>query len=180
MMSCDTMLKVDSLISKRELIDFIEISSNEFKPPLSYRMKIDDYCKKLIDKASLFITRENDVVVGIAAFYCNDQTEKQAYLSYIYVRPKKRNQGFGQMLLRKAIMHSQKCGMNSMKLETWHDNRAISLYRRHGFRQVGEKNIHGVSTVIMVARFDEILPKLFGFFRANQPAGYTFLTTSIS
>ena len=173
------MVNVDSLISERELVDFIEISSNEFKPPLSHRMKIDDYCKKLIDKASLFIARENDIVVGIAAFYCNDQTEKQAYLSYFYVRPKNRNQGIGQMLLRKAILHSQTCGMKSMKVETWHDNRAISLYRRNGFRQQGTQNSHGVHMVIMVTRFEQIWPKLLCSFSGCSPAGYTFLTTSV-
>ena len=162
-MSCDIILKIDSVISKRKLIEFIENSSDEFKPPLSHRIKIDDYCKKLIDKASLCIRKENGIVVGIAAFYCNDQTEKQAYLSYFYVRPEKRNRGIGQMLLRKAILHSQTCGMRSMMLETWHDNRAISLYRRHGFRQEGTKNSHSVSMVIMVTRFEEIWPKLFGW-----------------
>ena len=150
------MLKVQSLISQKELLDFIESFSNKFKPPISRRVKIDDYCEKLLKKAAIFIARENHIVVGVIAFYCNDEDQKQAYLSYFYVRPENRSKGIGQTLLRKAILHSQTCGMKSMRLETWVDSRSIFLYRRHGFRQEGTKNIQGVSKVVMVVRFEGV------------------------
>jgi len=151
------MLKVQTLISQKELVDFIESSSNEFKPPISRMVEsIDDYCKKLLEKAALFIARENHIVVGVIAFYCNDEIQKQAYLPYFYIKPDNRSQGIGQMLLRKAILHSQTCGMKSMKFETWADNRSISLYREHGFRQEGTRNTQGVSRVVMVVRFEGV------------------------
>ena len=149
------MLKVQTLISQKELVDFIESSSNEFKPPISHRVKIDDYCKKLLEKAEIFIARENHIVVGVIAFYCNDEIQNQAYVSYFYVRPDKRSQGIGKTLLLKAILHSQKVGMKSMKLETSSDNRAISLYRRNGFRKEGTVVRFGVSKVIIVASLEE-------------------------
>ncbi len=151
------MLKVQTLISQKELVDFIESSSNEFKPTISRMVEsIDDYCKKLLEKAALFIARENHIVVGVIAFYCNDEIQKQAYLPYFYIKPDNRSQGIGQMLLRKAILHSQTCGMKSMKVRTEADNRSISLYRRNGFRQEETMNIEGVSKVIMVLRFEEV------------------------
>lgn len=90
------------------------------------------------------------------AFYCNDEIQNQAYLSYLYIKPGNRNQGIGQMLLRKAILHSQTCGMKSIKLETSGDNQAISLYRWNGFRQEETKSSEGVSRVVMVVSFEGV------------------------
>jgi len=150
------MLKVQTVISQKELVDFIESSSNEFKPSICRRVKIDDYCKKLLEKAAIFIARENHIVVGVIAFYCNDEIQNRAYLSYFYVKADNRNQGIGQILLHKAILHSQTCGMKSMRLDISYDNRAIFLYRRNGFRQEETKNSEGVSRVVMFVSFEGV------------------------
>ena len=135
------MLKVHTSISEDELTDFVTNSSNDFKPPLHLRVKIDDYCKKLIDKSMMYVAREDEKVVGVIAFYCNDDIQNQAYLTYFYVKKDKQKQGIGQILLNKSMSYSQMCGMKSMKLEVPDEEHVISLYRRNGFRQEGTHNI---------------------------------------
>ncbi|MBN1805924.1 MAG: GNAT family N-acetyltransferase [Sedimentisphaerales bacterium] len=148
------MLKFHTSISKDELIDFVTNSSNEFKPPLHLRVKIDDYCEKLIEKSVMFVAREDEEVVGIIAFYCNDDIQHQAYLTYFFVKKDKRRKGIGKILLDKSMSYSKKCGMKSMKLATLAENQATSIYRRNGFRQEGTRNTHGFHRVIMIAEFE--------------------------
>jgi len=147
------MLEINNIISKRELTDIIRVSSDEFKPPLNTLIKISDYCEKLLEKASIFVARENNIVVGLIAFYCNDQVQKQAYLSYLYVRTDKRRKKIGQTLLRKAILHSRECGMKSMKLETRRDNPSTFLYRINGFVNDTSQKTKNNGRIRMTTRF---------------------------
>lgn len=144
-------LRVESSISKKELENLIHSSSDEFKPPLCSRVNLKEYCQKLMAKASFFAIKQKGKIVGLIAFYCNDQIQKQAYLSYLYVIPDKRRQKIGRTLLQKAMLFAQKNGMESMKLETWYLNQAISLYRNVGFREKATIECEGVKKVLMVA-----------------------------
>ena len=152
----DIVLHIDNMITKKELANFMQSSSNEFKPTLYSRVNVKEYCEKLMAKASLFVARQRGKVIGVIAFYCNDRVQFQANLSYLFVARENRGVSIGTMLLRKALLYCKESGMKSMKVETWKDNKAIALYRKLGFKQVSVTKRHGVSRIIMVTQFEGI------------------------
>ena len=67
------------------LVSFMRSVDHDFKPPLGERVNIEEYCAKLIALAQILIARKESSIVGIAAFYCNDQINRISYLTYIAV-----------------------------------------------------------------------------------------------
>jgi ribosomal-protein-alanine N-acetyltransferase len=64
----------------------------------------------------------------------------EAHLLNLCVDPRWQGLGLGRMLLEHAIQWAQQVGVDSMFLEVRPSNKAgISLYRKHGFRVVGER-----------------------------------------
>ncbi len=64
----------------------------------------------------------------------------EAHLLNLCVAPEWQGRGLGHLLLKHAIQWAQQMGVDSMFLEVRPSNRpGISLYRKHGFRVVGER-----------------------------------------
>ena len=115
------------------------ICDNDFKPTLSKRVNIHDYCKKLLKNSELISYHSNQKLEGVVAIYCNDYENHLAYISSICVKPQSRGKKIGDKLLDSAIIHAKKQGMRALKLEVGKENIiAISLYRKKGFSIVEE------------------------------------------
>jgi ribosomal-protein-alanine N-acetyltransferase len=64
----------------------------------------------------------------------------EAHLLNLCVDPRWQGLGLGRMLLEHAVQWAQQMGVDSMFLEVRPSNKAgITLYRKHGFRVVGER-----------------------------------------
>jgi len=64
----------------------------------------------------------------------------EAHLLNLCIDPNWQGQGLGHLLLEHAIQWAQQMGVDSMFLEVRPSNRTgIALYRKHGFRVVGER-----------------------------------------
>jgi len=64
----------------------------------------------------------------------------EAHLLNLCIDPHWQGQGLGHFLLEHAIQWAQQMGVDSMFLEVRPSNKTgISLYRKHGFRVVGER-----------------------------------------
>jgi [ribosomal protein S18]-alanine N-acetyltransferase len=64
----------------------------------------------------------------------------EAHLLNLCIDPHWQGQGLGHLLLEHAIQWAQQMGVDSLFLEVRPSNKTgISLYRKHGFRVVGER-----------------------------------------
>ena len=80
------------------------------------------------------ILNENDEIMGFAAFYCNDEVSKKAYLSMIAVIGEYQGLGIGRKLLNIVENICRSCNMVMLQLEVNKDNfKAISFYRMNGY-----------------------------------------------
>lgn len=98
-----------------------------------------DYYPALLEKISKFaivtVAKNDDDLLGYAAFYANDKTTCIAYLTLIGVRPKCQKQGVGKKLLMQVEQISQFKGMARINLEVKKSNDvAIEFYERQGYR----------------------------------------------
>ena len=59
-------------------------------------------------------------------------------LKRMYVRPRFRGGGLGEMILDRLAEHAREHGVTLLRLETGiHQEAAIRLYERHGFQRIG-------------------------------------------
>ncbi len=90
---------------------------------------------------TIFVIEVNTQIVGFVSLWLHVQAEEldeepsaYAFISDLVVLPAYRGQGLGQALLSRAEEHARQHGATTLKLEVLAKNeRALSLYTRHGF-----------------------------------------------
>lgn len=121
------------------IFQFFEIVDREFSPPLSERVNLTEYANKLAAEAVNLFMVEGDRDIAHAAFYCNDQCFKVAYLSSISVLPEFHGSGVSWNLLMKVV---DKCLIEEMKLLNLEVDiknfKAVKLYKKCGFRFISD------------------------------------------
>jgi len=107
---------------------------NMFVPPLSGRVDIDSYAKKIADKSIRFEGWVEGELVGLVAVYCNDGATPFAYITSVSVLPQWGGRGIASQLVECCIDHVRKLGVMQIELEVDEKNHAAgNLYKKHGF-----------------------------------------------
>lgn len=120
---------------KKKLISFMEDINDDFVPKLTDKVRLDNYVDKIIDKAILLVDLDGDNIAGLVVLYCNDQSQRRAYIPFCGVKKEYRNLGIARRLIEKAITIT---GEKQFKVLGIHSNNliAINLYRKLGFHLV--------------------------------------------
>lgn len=106
----------------------------DFVPPLSTRVEIGAYSRKIASKATRFEAWAGDRMVGLVAAYCNDQQTRCAYITSVSVLREWAGKGIAAHLLKRCIEHAKASNMCRISLEVASGNiSAIELYRKRGF-----------------------------------------------
>jgi predicted GNAT family N-acyltransferase len=119
-------------IDVKEIADFLAACDADFSPPISQRTDLKAYAEKLIAKGRLAGVRKKEELIGLAAFYCNDQESKRAYVTYLAVKQEARGSGLGAALMLEVIRISKDAGMETMELQTDQEH-LVRFYKRLGF-----------------------------------------------
>ena len=89
---------------------------------------------------SLVMTHSDGGVIGYAVLWC---VLDQGELANIALAPDHRGKGLGGLLLERAMEVAQSRGVRELYLEVRASNtRAIALYDRFGFEQVGRRRAY--------------------------------------
>lgn len=80
--------------------NFLYEMDKEFKVPLSKRLNLNEYAKKLKELADVYIMVEENKIVGGIAFYKNDLKNYIAYITFVGVSKKYHNKGIANLLLK--------------------------------------------------------------------------------
>jgi ribosomal protein S18 acetylase RimI-like enzyme len=106
----------------------------EFEPPLSGRVELHTYARKLVARAIRFEALADRRLVGLVAAYCDDLVSRQAFITSVSVSPDWTGRGIALRLMRESIAFATAVGMRTIALEVGTKNvRAIRLYSRLGF-----------------------------------------------
>jgi len=126
--------------------DFKEIESliweeqNASKGRFISGVDIGHYLKKLKQSAEFVKKYSGDTLSGFIAFYCNDPTQKAAFITLVLLNDKFRGKGIASELLKDVLAVCDERGFQYCELEVEKDNfGAIRLYEKHGF-SIYEKN----------------------------------------
>jgi ribosomal protein S18 acetylase RimI-like enzyme len=119
--------------SETEITDHLSNCESNFIPPLSCRVKIDDYAKKITNNAMRFEAWSGNNLVGLVAAYCNDE-ENITYITNVSVLPKWTGKTIAHKLMNQCIEYSKMQEIQQIVLEVANDNpAAIKLYQKNGF-----------------------------------------------
>lgn len=106
----------------------------DFVPPLSGRVAIDDYARKIARNATRFEAWSGETLIGLVAAYCNDQEKRVAYITSVSVLQAWVGKGIAARLLGQCVENAKASGMRKICLEVARaNNPAIKLYEKSGF-----------------------------------------------
>lgn len=132
------------MIVKYTHVKDIEETLEQFRDVLPSLSQGISFRKKIAEKFSKYgkvigVTTDTRLI-GFAAFYCNDFSDRKGYLSMIAVKPDVQGMGYGKALLTN-VEHIVRCnGMFLLQLEVAKENfSAISFYRVNGYFPVEER-----------------------------------------
>ena len=98
---------------------------------------VDAYLTKLADRAEVLCDWAAGRCRGVCAFYCNDESTRQAFITLVLVDPRDRRLGIGRALITCALDLGRRRGFTSCRLEAARDNDiAREMYVSLGFRVV--------------------------------------------
>jgi ribosomal protein S18 acetylase RimI-like enzyme len=120
--------------SEAQIAAHLQCCDVDFVPPLSTRVELGDYAKKLASKATRFEAWSDGTLIGLVAAYCNDQASRIAYITSVSVLKQWSGQGIAARLVNLCIQHAKDAGMHKIRLEVAQANTpAIQLYKKNGF-----------------------------------------------
>ena len=130
--------KQTSNITYDQLFEFILKMDNDFVPPLSARVNLNNYVTKLLESAEVLTCFDAEKIAGVLAFYHNDYVNKYGYITYLAIDEPYRGKGIATQLLDECISYCKKSGMYFINVETWETNKPVlRLYMSKGFDIVG-------------------------------------------
>jgi GNAT superfamily N-acetyltransferase len=105
-----------------------------FIPPLSSRVDLAAYARKIASHALRLEAWQGTAPVALLAMYCNDLDSRTAYITSVSVLPACARRGIASALLSEAIRQARAAAMRRIELEVDANNDAAwRLYQTHGF-----------------------------------------------
>lgn len=117
-----------------EIAEYLQKSDADFVPPLSGRVEICDYARKIANHATRFEAWSAGTLIGLVAAYNNDFEARIAHITSVSVIREWTGKGIASRLVAQCIEHAEASGMRLITLEVARDNGpAIKLYEKYGF-----------------------------------------------
>ena len=111
---------------------------------------LDSYLAKLGEKAEIVSDSLSGRCRGFVAFYCNDMSTRQAYITLVLVDPRDRGLGIGRALVAFVLNVARLRGFTSCRLEVGKDNQvAGGMYRSQGFEVIEERPLKYLMEIIL-------------------------------
>ncbi|HEY6289611.1 MAG TPA: GNAT family N-acetyltransferase [Nitrospiraceae bacterium] len=134
---------IEYLLNETSAVQIAEHLSRcdaDFVPPLSGRVEIRDYARKIASKATRFEAWSGGTLVGLVAAYCNDREKRIAYITSVSVLREWAGKGIAAHLMNQCVEYVKASGMRQISLEVaGHNTPAVKFYEKNGFI-VGKAN----------------------------------------
>lgn len=139
-MSNDLIIYKTKTATEKEICSHLEECNNNFIPPLIERVNIEEYSKKIFEKAITFEAWSDSLLAGMIATYFNDLNHA-AFITNVSVVKKFMKSGIASALLNTCIKYARQNNCKEITLEVHKQNyAAIAFYEKAGFGQQGIKN----------------------------------------
>jgi len=123
----------------RQLSDHFRRCDDGYVPPLSDRVVIDDYARKVAKQATRFEAWRTGGLVGLVAAYLPSAKGEPVFITDVSVVPEERGRHVASALLDECAAFARDRAVGRLRLEVDRRNApAIGLYEANGFQPVGQ------------------------------------------
>ena len=129
-------------IDSNKILEFLKEMDVLFNPPLSERVSLESFARKLADNAKLFYRCDtNGKILALIALYANDFEKKYAYITFVGTSSEAQGQGLCETLLEESISYTKSLAPNIRTLGIHSNNpKAIHIYNKYGFKEIEDVN----------------------------------------
>jgi ribosomal protein S18 acetylase RimI-like enzyme len=124
----------------KNIVEFFQKIDHDFVPPLSSKVNIVDWSKKLVEKAVNIVAivekHGHSEIIGIISFYCNDYVKLYSYIPVIGILNEYRGKGIASILWDMCLKHLKEKGFKLVGIRTWESSKAFSIYKKIGFQEI--------------------------------------------
>ncbi len=111
------------------------LSHDEISSEIEKKYNLDSYIDKLSEFATIIPYFNGNLLKGFIAYYSNDISKTDAFLTIIITDKESKGEGIGRLLLQSSISDLTYRGFTNYRLEVLKGNeRAIALYQKFGFQ----------------------------------------------
>jgi len=130
--------------NQEKLLQYLETIDSEFVIPLSEKVKLSDYAKKILSQGIVLATLSNGEISSMLGAYCNDMVNRVSYVPILTISKQAQTAGFHTRdYLRPLIELLYEAGMEKFYCQT--ANRTVAaIYKRLGFTVLYQDEINGV------------------------------------
>ena len=134
-----------------KVIIFINNIDKDFPIPVSEKVDIEKYVKKLIENGCIFIAKYDEKIIGLCAGYINDLQNYKAYISILGVDSNFRKMGIAKELVAQFIKEACNNNMKKLLLETHKENiSALKFYKKNDFIILDNCNANIKENVVLM------------------------------
>lgn len=121
----------------QKLTEFLKIVDRNFPVPLSAKVDLTEYAKKLIDRADLVAElSDTGQIQSLAAGYISSVDNNMAYLAVVATLPEVRGQGKAKKAVREFMTRCRLKNRKGIHLYAVESNvSAVNLYKSLGFER---------------------------------------------
>lgn len=138
----------EEFISRSQILNFMTRLDPDFSEPLINRgIDLSEYLDKLLTKGEVVGVYSRHEILALAAFYCNDETGRNAYLSYIAISQEMRKSGLAQNLMGQVVEKSKAAGMATITTDISPGrSQLMAFYVKFGYELQYPDNLRNDST----------------------------------
>ena len=117
-----------------KIYEFLRKADRLFPIPLSKKQNLDEFAKKLCEKATLCMIKEECDIVALLAGYTDHVKDGLGYISIVATLPSAQGKGYGASLVREFLDIAQEKGLRAVHLYAVKENiPAMRMYEKLGF-----------------------------------------------
>ena len=115
--------------------------NTNFTPPLSEKVDLAKYSKKIFDNAITFEAWKNEILVGLVAAYYNDPSHHSGFITNVSLIREFMGKGIATSLISHCIDYGRYSDFSEILLEVQKSNTAArKLYKTAGFVDIGSQS----------------------------------------
>ena len=131
----------EGIASEQEIYFHLMKCNENFIPHLEKKVDIQEYSRKIFEKAVTFEAWADGILAGLAAAYFNDPENRFGYITNVSRMKRYAGLGIASALMNLCIRYARQRNFKEIRLEVHKDSvAAVSLYRDSGFVDYESKN----------------------------------------
>ena len=150
-------MKSNNRIKQEKLKEFLQIVDNHFPVPLSAKVDLEDYARKLINRADLIAElSDTGEIQALVAGYVRHVENNMAYIAIVATIPEMRGQGKAKRVVQRFMDYCQEQKRKGVHLYAAESNtNAVRLYESLGFERFYLENEPRPDDLHLVHWFDK-------------------------